>query len=115
MDRKVIGTLVGVAGVLLWFMPMAYIDFMGTVGYQAGNHIGGIAYLLLISSAAYAALSWREQHSLRIIAASVAAGIAVLFLLQIGGSAAWGLYGLIAFSVAGIWLAVIDNKKAQAA
>lgn len=111
MNRKLIGTLIGIACVLLWFMPFVHIDFMGTSGYQAGNHIGGIAYLLLISSATFAALSWQEKHTLRIIAGAVAAGISLLFLLQAGSSAAWGLYGLIVFSAAGIWLAVTDNCR----
>lgn len=92
MDNKVKGVLLGVAGIILWFMPLASWDqeFMRqtmTV-HQAGHHIGGIAYLLLLSSVAYAALSWYEQHQLRIIAGSVATGISLLFLVQAGSTVA---------------------------
>lgn len=72
MNRRTIGTVLGVVGVVLWFMPLAYVTFMGQEAFQAGHHVGGIAYLLLAGSVAYAVLSWMEQHVPRIIAASVA-------------------------------------------
>lgn len=110
MNGKVIGAILGVAGVVLWFMPLANVDFMGIGAYQAGNHIGGIAYLLLSASLAYAVLSWIEQHVPRIIAASLALAISLLFMAQLGSSAAWGLYGLIVVSITGIVVALRDNK-----
>lgn len=115
MNSKTLGTVLGVAGVVLWFMPLAYVTFMDQEAYQAGNHVGGIAYLLLLASLAYAALSWMEQHVPRIIAGSVALAISLLFLYQAGSSAAWGLFGLIVVSIAGIVLAVRDNKAPRAA
>jgi len=111
--RKIIATVLGALGVFLWFMPLVNVTstfFQGMEMYQAGNHIGGIAYLLIISFLAYGILSWIGQHVPRIIAASVALAISLLFLLQAGGSAAWGLYGLIIVSIAGITLAVYDKK-----
>lgn len=117
MDSKVKGVLLGVAGVILWFMPLAawQQEFMGQTMsvHQAGHHIGGIAYLLLLSSIAYAVLSWFEQHQLRIIAASIATGVSGLFLIQAGSSVAWGLLALIAISAVSIWFAISDNKKAK--
>ena len=71
---------------------------------------GGIAYLLLLSSLAYAVLSWIEQHVPRIIAASLALAICLLFLAQAGSSVAWGLIALIIVSSASIVLAIRDNK-----
>lgn len=115
MNGKILGTILGVAGVLLWFMPLVYVNFMQVDAYQAGNHIGGIAYLLLLASLAYAVLSWIEQHVPRIIAASVALAISLLFLVQASSSAAWGLIGLIVVSIAGIVVAVIDNKAPKVA
>jgi hypothetical protein len=58
MDKRVVGTLLGIAGMLLWFMPwmafsMGEMDF-----HRTGSHIGGIAYVLLMSSLASAILSW---------------------------------------------------------
>lgn len=118
MDNKVKGVLLGVAGIILWFMPLAAWDqqFMGQsmTMHQAGHHIGGIAYLLLLSSIAYAALSWFEQHQLRIIAAGIATGISLLFLVQAGSTVAWGLLVLIVVSGASVWFAISDNKKSKA-
>lgn len=113
MNGKILGTILGVVGVLLWFMPLAYVNFMGMSAYQAGNHIGGIAYLLLLSSLAYAVLSWIEQHVPRIIAASLALVICLLFLVQAGTSVAWGLIALIIVSSVSIFLAVRDNKLSR--
>lgn len=117
MDNKVKGVLFGVAGIVLWFMPLAAWDqvFMGQsiTMHQAGHHIGGIAYLLLVASIAYAALSWFAQHQLRIIAGCIAVGISLLFLVQAGSNAAWGLLALIAVSGAGVWFAILDNKKSK--
>lgn len=113
MDRKTVGTVLGVIAVAFWFSPLAYVSFMGEGAYQAGHHIGGIAYLLLSASLAYSALSWLEQHVLRIIAGSVALAISALFLFQAGSSAAWGLYGLILASASSIALAVQDNKASS--
>lgn len=87
---------------------------MGTEAYQAGNHIGGIANLLLLAGLAYSVLSWMELHVPRIIAASVVLAICLLFLVQAGGSAAWGLYGLLVTSAIGIGLAAKDNKAMAA-
>ncbi len=114
MNGKILGTILVVVGVLLWFMPLAHVNFMGMNAYQAGNHIGGIAYLLLFASLAYAVLSWMEQHVPRIIAASLALAICLLFAVQAGSSIAWGLIVLIIASFASIVLAVRDNKSVKA-
>lgn len=119
MDNKLIGVLLGVAGIVLWFMPLASWEqeFMRqtVIIHQAGHHLGGIAYLLLISSVAYATLSWFEQHQLRIIAGSIAIGISLLFFVQAGSAVAWGLRALIAVSGVSIWFAIADTKKAKKA
>lgn len=74
MDRRIMGVMFGVAAIILWFMPLvAWKDeFLGMSRalHQTGQHIGGIAYLLLAASIAYTALTWFNQHQLRIIAAS---------------------------------------------
>lgn len=114
MNGKIIGTILGVVGAVLWFMPLAYVNFMGVNAYQAGNHIGGIAYLLLLASLAYAGLSWAALHIPRIIAASVASAICLLFFVQAGSSAAWGLIGLIIVSIASVALAFRDIKASKA-
>lgn len=117
MDKKVVGTLLGVAGVILWFMPLAYVDlgsfagvFHGMQWHQAGHHIGGIAYLLLISSAVYAAGSWLLNKEISIISSVVALGISVLFMVQAGSNLAWGLIGLFIVSLASLRLALQMNE-----
>jgi hypothetical protein len=113
MKNKVIGTILGVIGMLLWFMPFVYVEFMGMKAHQTGQHIGGIAYLLLISSIAYAVLSWLEQHTPRIIASIVATAICLLFAVQAGASIAWGLLGLMIISAMGVALAARDIKSVK--
>ncbi len=112
-SKRIIGTVLGVIGVYLWFTPLAYVDSMGPGVYLAGHHIGGIAYLLLFSLFAYSVLSWITQHIPRIIAASVSLTISLLFLFQVGSSAALGLFGLIIVSAVGIYLAVRDKKTTK--
>lgn len=114
MNSKLVGTLLGVVGVLAWFTPLVHINWMGVDAYQAGNHIGGIAYLLLFACFAYAVLSWMGQHVPRIIAASIALAISLLFLAQAGEAVGGGLLTIIACSIAGIVLAVRDNRRSPA-
>lgn len=111
MDKKTLGMLLGVVGVILWFMPLAYVNMGGLskifgVGmHQTGHHIGGIAYLLVISSAVYTVSSWFLNKQISIVAAGVSLGVSALFLVQAGSSAAWGLITLVAVSVASLILA----------
>lgn len=108
MNPKIFGTTLGALGMCLWFMPMVYFDMMGTEAYQAGNHIGGIAHLLLVSSLAYAVLTWMDQHVPRVIAAAVGLAICLLFLIQVGSAAAWGLMALVVLNVLSAALALRD-------
>lgn len=115
MDNKMKGVLFGVAGVILWFTPFVYVQFMGREGYQTGQHIGGIAYLLIFASIAYGALSWLEQYQLALIAGAVATGICALFAIQAGGSIAWGLILLLALSAGSVLLAWRSRQAKPAA
>lgn len=110
MNNKIISTVTGVFGVLLWFTPFVYVEFMGVHGHQAGHHIGGIAYLLLVSLMAYVVLSWLELHTPRIIAALLATTIGLLFSLQAGSNIAWGLIGVVILSITEAALAVWEIK-----
>jgi len=114
MNSKIFGITLGALGMCLWFMPMVYFDMMGTDAYQAGNHIGGIAYLLLMSSLAYAVLTWMDQHVPRVIAVAVGLAICLLFLIQAGSAAAWGLLALLVLNVFAASLALRDAKTTQA-
>jgi len=122
MKRQILGVIIGVIGMFLWFMPLVsweekaiLEDYTYTV-YQTGYHIGGIAYLLLFSTFAYAAFSWLKIHPLRIISAAVALVICLLFLGMLYSKRAlnnvdWGLIGLILVSIAGIVVAFLDYRS----
>jgi hypothetical protein len=110
MDKRVVGTLLGIAGVLLWFMPwmafsMGEMDF-----YRTGSHIGGIAYVLLLSSLAYAVLSWVPQPVPRIIVAALSTLLSGFFWLNAGEAAAWGLAWLCAVSGFSLLQAIERNS-----
>ncbi len=120
MDSKMKGVLLGVGGIVLWFSPFTSFQFMGLTVTQSGQHIGGIAYLLLLASCAYAALSWVQQYQLALVAASVATGICALFAVQAGSSIAWGLIALLVLSIISIVLArrsqkALSNRQEAAA
>lgn len=115
MDKRVIGVVIGVAGIFLWFMPFVSWtqEFMGITQrfYQAGYHIGGIAYLLLFSMFAYSVFSWFKIHPLRIISGVLSLLICLMFFVKAGSNVGWGLIVLTLASAIGIILAVIDNKE----
>lgn len=116
-DKKIFGVLLGVIGVILWFTPFVEWkqEFMGEIIslHQTGQHIGGIAYLLPLSSFAYAVLSWFELHELRIIAAGVSMGISLLFLYQAGDKVAWGLITLIIVAGISLLAAILDDRRSK--
>lgn len=109
MQRKTTGALLGTAGLVLWYFPLVMLEG-GT--FQAGQHIGGIAYLLFMASFGYTVLSWMELHVPRLIAAGLALGICLMFLFQVGHAAGYALYLLILVLAAGVALSWRDHRKA---
>ena len=110
MKKQMVGTCLGVLGIFLWFMPFVYVQFSNMVGYQNGVHIGGLAYLLIVACAAYAALSWLQIHPLRMLASGISSLICIYFLLLAGASVAWGLILLTVVSVVSFVLGFKDFK-----
>lgn len=113
MQSRVIGLVLGIAGTLLWFMPLAKVEFMGSTSYQTGASVGGMAYLLLVASITYGIFSWRDRFVLRIITACTALLIAVIFVLQAGATTAWGLLLLLLVSAASVGFAVKDYRSEE--
>ncbi|MGC8789565.1 MAG: hypothetical protein ACP5QM_06590 [Caldisericum sp.] len=115
MDARLKGVLIGVVGIFFWFMPFAswYTEFMDQhiKLYQAGYHIGGISYLLLISMFAYAVFSWFRIHELRIVSSGVALLVCLIFIFQAGSTVSWGLIGSFLVSLVGGILGFIDLRK----
>lgn len=94
MKQIVRGVLLGLAGVYLWFRPLASV---GVHVFQTGREVEdyfNITYLLLASSLAYAIFSCFALHKLRIVVASISTGISLLFLIDAGSNATWALYAL---------------------
>lgn len=110
MNTKVVGAVLGAIGLFLWFQPFV---MLGGGYWQSGQHIGGIAYLLLIAMAAYSVLSWMELHVPQMIASGLALAILLWFFAQAGASAAWGLYSLIVLNFVGMAIAWRDEQKGR--
>ena len=115
MNGKIVGTILGAVGVVLWFMPFAQIHFMDMDLYQTGQSVGGIAYLLLVACAAASALSWIGMQLPRIIATGIALAVCLMFHVQAGTSALWGLYGLTAVNAVNLAAAIRDQMRSPPA
>ncbi len=112
MQSKVIGMVLGVAGVLLWFMPWVSVHFGMVDGYQTGATAGGVTYLWLLACIAYAVLSWREEHRMRAAASIAALGVSGLAMVQVGESAAWGLVASLIVATVSLGFAAKDERDA---
>ena len=109
MNTKVIGLVLGILGVFLWFMPWAQWqhEFRGETieAFQAGHHVGGIAYLVLIAATAYSVAAWKEQGTLQIVSAAVWLACTLLLFFQ-GDNLAWGMFALLGVAGVGLLLGV---------
>lgn len=105
MKNRTIGITLGVAGVVLWFMPMLQV---GINVYATGRQIGNISYLLVGCFATYALLSCFQMHRFRVITAGTATAVSLLLLFEAWSNAAWGLYSICAVSVLSWLAACID-------
>lgn len=118
MNSKIVGVILGVTGMLLWFAPLVYYGSRawsdGIGAPYAGDKIGGIAYVLLLASIAYSALSWLEQHALRIVSSVPVFIICFILLSERSYTIAWGMIGLLIVHAIGLVLAIMDNMKSRA-
>ncbi|MDY0040972.1 MAG: hypothetical protein RBS57_11740 [Desulforhabdus sp.] len=110
MDKRIVGTLLGIAGILLWFMPWTQFSIGEMEFARTGSHVGGIAYVLLMSSLAYAVLSWVTEPVPRIIVAALSTLLSSNFWLDAGEAAAWGLVGLCMASGISLLQAIEENR-----
>jgi hypothetical protein len=63
--------------------------------YQAGQHIGGIAYLVLAAGVGYAYFSWRGLRLPSALFAALGLLICGVFAVEAGDSIGWGLVALL--------------------
>ena len=103
MERRTFGLVLGFAGCILWFMPWVAWEqeFFGRVMpvHQAGNHIGGLAYILFAAAAVSGIAAWMRQYQVQFISGLVALGISALYAWHAGEQIAWGLVGLLAVAL----------------
>jgi hypothetical protein len=95
MNRKHYDAILCLLSVFCWFMPF---HSMGGESYQAGNHIGGVAYMTLVIPIVYFYFSWNEEVMMRFILASSQVAVC-LWLLAPRVSAGIALYGIISLTV----------------
>lgn len=94
-DRTILGIILGIATLALWFAPFVSYGAM----YQAGHHIGGLAYLLPLASVAFGILSFLGQFKVRFIVALAHSALCLLYVSQAWASIGWGLIVLTAVSL----------------
>lgn len=110
LSSNISGLVLGVVGILLWFAPWAQWqgEFMGQTRtlFQSGQHMGGIAYVVLLAAAGYALGAWQCRRQLQLLAAGVWLLVAGLHFARAGG-AAWGLCGLLVTACLALLRAVL--------
>lgn len=114
MVQKALGAALGVAGALLWFMPLGHVSPFGFELYQTGQHIGGIAYLLLLSCALSAVFAWTASPIPHLMAAVVSCLICGLLVLSYADGTAWGLVGLCIVAAASLVTAIHALRSSPA-
>jgi len=122
MTGKTIGAILGVAALLLWFMPLVHLHLGGDFEemmpggvnlVQSGQNIGGMAYLMLAAAVAIAYFSWSASRIPLLIAAGLGLLVAILLGFQAGANMAWGLIGLISvFSASGALALTMPKETA---
>ena len=110
MDKRVVGTLLGIAGMLLWFMPWMAFSMGDMEFHRTGSHIGGIAYVLSHKLNRSTGNRPPPQPVPRIIVAALSVLLSGFFWLNAGEAAAWGLVWLCAVSVIALLQAIERNS-----
>ena len=90
-------------------------DFGGMNMYQSGEHIGGIAYLMLLAPAVFAYFSWVKNHQLQFIAAGAQALLCLLFIVPrlAAGNVRFGIIALTLLAGVMIYRSFTDYAAEQ--
>jgi hypothetical protein len=110
---KSLASAMGFLACFMWFMPLRYVNFVGMDMYQAGNHVGGPAWLVIMFVFAYANLSWTPLHMARMLVSGMAMLICLFFLLAFGESTGWGLIALCIITPACLVMAFLDHRRSM--
>jgi hypothetical protein len=111
---KWVASGLGIVTMWLWFMPWVILGDGSSSEfyfYQSGQHIGGVAYLLLGFGTAYAFFSWLDVRGGRILVSLGGLLIALGYLVQVGRGVAWGLLGLCLVQCLSLGLALLKPRS----
>jgi peptidoglycan/LPS O-acetylase OafA/YrhL len=119
---RAVGPSLGVLSLVLWFMPLVNVEPTGALAglrvmfpegvklYQAGQHIGGIAYLVLAAGVGCTYFSWRRQMMPSAVFAGLGLSVCAVFAIEASDSIAWGLVSLLCVFGASLWHAVAMRR-----
>jgi hypothetical protein len=106
-NKQIIDILLGVTSLIFWFQPFNSVSFgndmfQGSEMYQSGEHIGGLAYLMLILPVVFAYFSWQENHQFKLISGGTQLLLCVIFLIPrlSAGNVKYGIIILTFLAVA---------------
>lgn len=89
VNKQFYGVSLGLLVLFLWFQP--FVDF--GLMYQSGQHIGGIAYLILFAGAGVMVFSWQRNAQLLLISGIFGTVISFWISYEIGFSRiGWGIF-----------------------
>lgn len=117
-NRKTSGVVFGVLGLVLWFKPFIIFQFNpNDPFYKTGLEMGGMSYLLIVGSVAFAIFSWIEEMRLLTISAMLNLYVCLSYVLKvydvpniyIGSGLGW----FTALSVIGLFYALVGLKSAM--
>lgn len=107
--KQIIDISLCVASLLFWFQPFNSVSFgsydmlniYGYQMYQSGEHLGGMAYLMLIAPVAFGYFSWKEEDQLKLISAGTQLLLCKIYLLPrlFAGNLKYGIVMLTVFAI----------------
>lgn len=110
MNKQFYGAGLGLMTLFLWFQP--FLEF--GMFYQSGQHIGGIAYLILVAGAGVTIFSWTKNAQLLLLAGVFGTVISIWTAYTIGfQNMAWGIFS-IAFILFPLSVSLAGRLKKEA-
>jgi hypothetical protein len=111
VDNKGIGALLAALSAYFFYQPFVRFN---DVFYQSGEHLGGIAYALILLPIAFAVANWFRQKQLALLFSICATLLSVQYLIRIGpANAAFGIWCIFICSVIMVILSFQISSEGQ--